>query len=199
MLLTLGDFVVRSQVQLDHDSAIALDLLVWLVNTDDARTGTDELRDPAVLRDVVTERRISGAVAGDEAELEAVRRLRGRLRRVFDLAHAGRHDEAVLALNALIADTRPMPRLVEHDGEPLHLHFTPPDAPLDQRLGAEMAVALAIVVRDGGAERLRVCETPGCGRVLIDLSKNRSRRYCDAQCANRQHAAAYRRRRALAG
>ena len=58
---------------------------------------------------------------------------------------------------------------------------------------------MAIVTRDGGPERLRVCETPGCGRVLVDLSKNRSRRYCDTLCANRQHVAAYRRRRAVAG
>jgi predicted RNA-binding Zn ribbon-like protein len=199
MLLTLRPIVVRSQVQLDHDSAFALEVLVWLVNTDDRRTGIDGLTTPQVLVDLVADRGISGAVAGDKGELRAVRRLRSRLRRIFDLADDGDRDEAVDGLNALIADTRPVPRLVEHDDEPLHLHFTAADAPLDQRLGAEMAIALAIVVRDGGPERLRVCETTGCGRVLVDLSKNRSRRYCDAQCANRQHVAAYRRRRALAG
>ncbi len=98
------------------------------------------------------------------------------------------------ALNRMIAENGAVPRLVEHDGLPVHLHFTPSEAPLDQRLGAEMAVALAIVVRDGGLERLRICESAGCGRVLVDLSKNRSRRYCDTQCGNRQHVAAYRRR-----
>jgi predicted RNA-binding Zn ribbon-like protein len=128
-----------------------------------------------------------------------VRRLRTRLRGIFDLAHDGDADAVVLAINELIADTGPVPRLVEHDGQPLHLHFTSADAPLDRRLGAEIAIALAIVARDGGPERLRVCEAPACGRVLVDLSKNRSRRYCDAQCANRQHVAAYRRRRAVAG
>ena len=77
---------------------------------------------------------------------------------------------------------------------PLHLHFTPSDAPLARRLGAEMAVAVAIVIRDGGIERLRRCAAPGCGRALVDLTKNQSRRYCDAQCANRVHVAAYRKR-----
>jgi predicted RNA-binding Zn ribbon-like protein len=186
-------------VQLDHDSALALEVLVWLVNTYDCRTGVDELTEPCALVELVNERGISGAVAGDQAELRAVRRLRTRLRRIFDLVEEGNVDAVVAAVNQLIADTGPAPRLVEHDGQPLHLHFTPADAPLDRRLGAEMAIALAIVARDGGPERLRVCETPGCGRVLVDLSKNRSRRYCDAQCANRQHVAAYRRRRALAG
>ena len=91
-----------------------------------------------------------------------------------------------------------MPFLVEHDGNPLHLHYNPPDAPVHDRLGAEMAVTLAIVVRDGGLDRLRVCESADCGRVLVDLSRNRSRRYCDTQCGNRQHVAAYRERRARA-
>ena len=33
--------------------------------------------------------------------------------------------------------------------------------------------------------------------MFVDLSKNRSRRYCDTgNCGNRQHVAAYRERRA---
>jgi predicted RNA-binding Zn ribbon-like protein len=45
--------------------------------------------------------------------------------------------------------------------------------------------------------RVRVCDAPGCDAVLIDLSRNRSRRYCDTgNCGNRQHVAAYRARRA---
>jgi predicted RNA-binding Zn ribbon-like protein len=57
-----------------------------------------------------------------------------------------------------------------------------------------MAVALARVVCDSGLDRLRVCGSPGCTSVLVDLSRNRSRRYCDTRCANRQHVAAYRAR-----
>ncbi|HOB06206.1 MAG TPA: CGNR zinc finger domain-containing protein [Propionibacteriaceae bacterium] len=30
--------------------------------------------------------------------------------------------------------------------------------------------------------------------LLVDLSKNRSRKFCDTACANRAHAAAYRAR-----
>jgi predicted RNA-binding Zn ribbon-like protein len=32
--------------------------------------------------------------------------------------------------------------------------------------------------------------------VLVDLSKNRSRRFCDSGCGNRTNVAAYRARRA---
>ena len=50
-----------------------------------------------------------------------------------------------------------------------------------------------------GTQRLRLkirrCEAEGCGAALVDLTKNRSRRFCDASCANRTHAAAYRARR----
>ncbi len=181
-------------MQVDHDKAQALEELVWLVNTDDPRTGEDHLSTPEALATFIVDRRITGDRTGDARELRAVHRLRTRLREVFDLADRGERDAVVVALNTLISDAQAVPQLVEHDGLPLHLHYTPAQAPLDQRLGAEMAVALAVVVRDGGIERLRVCVTPDCGRVLVDLTKNRSRRYCDTQCANRQHVAAYRKR-----
>ena len=194
MLLTLRGLVVRSQVHIDHDSAAVIEEAVLLVNSDDRRSGLDTLDTVDALAEFVTELRISGSRAGSTAELRAVRRLRDRLRTTFELANDGARDEVIDALNRMIAENGAVPRLVEHDGLPVHLHFTPSEAPLERRLGAEMAVALAIVVRDGGIERLRICESAGCGRVLVDLSKNRSRRYCDTQCGNRQHVAAYRRR-----
>ena len=59
-----------------------------------------------------------------------------------------------------------------------------------------IGMGLAVLLRDAGHERIRLCASPDCGRALIDLTRNRSRRYCDAQCANRQHVAAYRQRHA---
>ncbi|HEX8803379.1 MAG TPA: CGNR zinc finger domain-containing protein [Acidimicrobiales bacterium] len=185
-------------MHLDHDSELALHEAVALVNADDDRTGGDVLASVGALGAFLDAAGISGTRAGTEAELRAVRRLRTRLRGVFDAAAAGRLDAVVADLNRLIADAGATPQLVEHDGNPLHLHYTRPDAPLQHRLGAEMAIALAVVLRDGGLERLRVCESPDCRRAFVDLSRNRSRRYCDAQCANRQHVAAYRQRRAQA-
>ena len=182
-------------MQLDHDSALALEELTLIVNEQDR----DVLADPQRLDKFLDERGITGSRAGDQKELTAMRRLRTRLRNVFTLAAADDKDGVIDAVNTLIADARATPRLVEHDGIAPHLHYTPPDAPLDQRLGAELGIALAIVVRDHGLERLRICAAPDCEDVLVDLSKNRSRRFCSPQCANRQHVAAYRRRQAGAG
>jgi predicted RNA-binding Zn ribbon-like protein len=181
-------------MQLDHDSACALEELVLIVNDQDH----DVLADPQALDEFLDEQTISGSRAGDDKELAAMRRLRQRLRTIFTFASAGDKENVVTAVNALIADSRAIPRLVEHDGLAAHLHYTPPDAPLDQRFAAELGVALAIVVRDHGLDRLRICAAPDCENVLVDLSKNRSRRFCSTQCANRQHVAAYRRRQAQA-
>lgn len=181
-------------MQLDHDSLHTIGEAVDLVNTDDRGKETDTLTTVAELAVFLDDHEISGDRAGTDAELRAVRRLRVRLRGVFDAAAVGDDDRVVEEINQLIADSRAIPRLVEHDGNPLHLHFTPSDAPVQNRLGAEMGVTLAIVVRDGGIDRLRVCASPDCASVLVDLSRNRSRRYCDTLCANRQHVAAYRAR-----
>jgi predicted RNA-binding Zn ribbon-like protein len=179
---------------LDHDSILALGAAVALVNTDDREAGIDALDTVAALARYLDDGNISGERAGTDAELRGVRRLRDRLRQVFEAADEGDRDQVIDDLNRLIADAGALPHLVEHDGEPLHLHFTPPDAPVHHRLGAEMAIALAQVVCDSGLDRLRICESPDCRSVLVDLSRNRSRRYCDTQCANRQHVAAYRAR-----
>lgn len=179
-------------MQIDHDSALALEELAVLVNADDR----DVLADRRSLTDFLDERGISGTRAGDDRELAAMRRLRKALHDLFVLVEDGHRGEVIDAINELVADAGAVPRLVEHDGIPPHLHYTPSDAPLHQRLGAEIAVALAIVVRDSGLERLRICASPDCNDILVDLSKNRSRRYCSTQCANRQHVAAYRQRQA---
>jgi predicted RNA-binding Zn ribbon-like protein len=181
-------------VAIDHDSLSALEDLVWLVNSDDPRDGEEHLPTPEALAEWLKVRQVTGSCTGTTAELRAIHRLRARLRSVVELASAGNEAAFVDALNAMIVATGATPRLVRHDQLPLHLHFTPNDAPLDERLGAEIAVAMAIVVRDLGYQRFRLCAATGCGRALVDLTKNQSRRYCDTQCGNRIHVAAYRNR-----
>ncbi len=178
----------------DHDTVFALEDLVGLVNSDDVGDGEERLPTPEALADWLKARRVTGSRAGTTAELRAMHRLRARLREVFELATAGNEAAVIDALNTIISKSGATPRLVRHDQLPLHLHFTPNDAPLDQRLGAEIAVAMAIVVRDLGYQRFRLCAAPGCGRALVDLTKNQSRRYCDTQCGNRVNVAAYRNR-----
>jgi predicted RNA-binding Zn ribbon-like protein len=71
---------------------------------------------------------------------------------------------------------------------------------LAEHLAVDGGMALAQVLAAGERERLRVCEAPDCRQVLVDLSRNRSKRYCDARtCGNRLHVAAYRERQKAAG
>jgi predicted RNA-binding Zn ribbon-like protein len=173
-----------------HDTELSLAAVVDLVNTDDQ--GEERLTDPDALAAFVVRHRFSGRHERTEAELRAVRALRPRLRRFWEVDE----DEVVEIVNALLREGAALPQLVRHDDWPYHLHATPLDAPLADRMAVEAAMAMVDVVREGELRRLRICEFPDCGAVLVDLSKNRSRRFCDSGCGNRAAVNAYRARRA---
>jgi predicted RNA-binding Zn ribbon-like protein len=173
-----------------HDTELSLAAVVDLVNTDDR--GVERLTDPDALAAFVAQHRFSGRHERTEAELRTVRALRPRLRRFWEVGE----DEVVEIVNALLREANALPQLVRHDDWPYHLHATPADAPLADRLAVEAAMAMVDVVREGELRRLRICEFPDCGAVLVDLSKNRSRRFCDSGCGNRAAVNAYRARRA---
>lgn len=136
---------------------------------------------------------------GSPAELARVRALRPVLREAWTLV-ASRDDPAAAVsglVNRLLDEARAHPHLVEHGDWGWHLHVTGPGDPLHHRLAAEAAMAFVDLVRSGELGRLRTCAAPDCAAVLVDLSRNRSKRFCDTgNCANRQHVAAYRARRA---
>jgi predicted RNA-binding Zn ribbon-like protein len=76
------------------------------------------------------------------------------------------------------------------------LHVTGPDAPLADRIAAQAAMAFVDLIRADALGRLRICAAEDCEDVVIDLSKNSSKRYCDTgNCGNRTNVAAYRARR----
>ena len=117
-------------MHIDHDTLLALESTVIFVNTDDPRTGEDSLTtldDVAAYCDRVG---VSGSRAGTPGELRAVRRIRGRVRTLFEAAATEDVAAVVAGINQLIAEADAVPYLIEHDGRPLHIHFTPPDAPL---------------------------------------------------------------------
>ena len=60
-------------------------------------------------------------------------------------------------------------------------------------------MAFTDVIRTRQLDRLRLCAAADCRNVHVDLSKNRSRRFCSTACANRTNVAAYRTRLAAAG
>jgi predicted RNA-binding Zn ribbon-like protein len=124
------------------------------------------------------------------AELDAVRRLRPRLR---ELLTASR-DRAVEMVNEMLADARAVPQLVRHDGWDWHVHAVDPASPLPTRICVETAMAMIDVIRADELSRLGVCADDDCQGVVLDLSRNRSRRFCSTTCGNRNAVAAYRAR-----
>ena len=78
-----------------------------------------------------------------------------------------------------------------------HLHLASNNDPLWQRMGAEMAMALADLIRAGELRRLKICAAPDCEAVLTGPVAQPLENFCDTgNCGNRQHVAAYRERRA---
>ena len=177
-----------------HDTEISLRAVAALVNTDPQhRTdGADLLATEEELEAFVDEWQYSGSRTHDAAELDAVRGLRGELRTLWTAAE----DEQVAGVNALLARERALPQLVRHDGWGWHLHATTSEAPLAERIAVETAMALVDVVRSGERSRLRTCAADDCEDVLVDLSRNRSKRFCEGGCGNRAAVAAYRARSA---
>ncbi|GGO12369.1 CGNR zinc finger domain-containing protein [Micromonospora parathelypteridis] len=173
-----------------HDTECSLIAAAALVNT--AGRDGELLPDIAALDAFFVRRGYSGRHEQTEAELRAVRELRPQLRRIW----YSEPPEIVALVNGLLLEHRALPQLIEHDGEPYHLHAVPRDAPLATRIAVEAAMAMADLVRARELSRLRICEYPDCDNVLVDLSRNRSRRFCEAGCGNRAAVTAYRARRA---
>ena len=184
-------------MDLGHDTVAALESVVALVNTSPDCGGRDSMLDLTALQAFVNRHHVSEIDHLDQDDLRSVRRLRGRLHEVF-IAAADLEDphRVVSLVNGIVADARTTPRLTDHDSWPLHVHYSAPGAAVAEHLAADCGMALAFVLAAGERDRLRQCAAPDCSRVLVDLSRNRSRRYCDAQtCGNRLHVAAYRARR----
>ncbi len=173
-----------------HDTEVALQAAAALVNTADSED--EYLPDNRALDEFVRTWSWTGERRRSADELSAVRDLRPRLRQLWVMDR----DRLVAAVNQLLSEANAVPQLVRHDEWDYHLHATPPDAPLATRMAVEAAMALTDVIRTGELSRLRICAYPGCGNVVVDLSKNRSKRYCERGCGNRAAVAAYRARKA---
>ncbi|MFF8609226.1 CGNR zinc finger domain-containing protein [Streptomyces sp. NPDC015346] len=176
-----------------HDTRIALDTVVDLVNTAPQSDRDDALGDLPSLHTFVRAHDISDVGELDDGDLRAVRDVRAKFAAVFAAPDAR---IAATLINQLVAAAGTTPQLTDHDGYDWHVHYFAPGASVADHLAADCGMALAFIVVAGEQERLRRCEAPDCGRAFVDLSRNRSRRYCDSRtCGNRLHVAAYRARR----
>ena len=172
-----------------YDSEMALQSAVELVNSAEE---PDTLTTVAELDEFLGRWQYSGRRERTRAELEAVRAVRPRLR---ELLTADR-DHAVELVNGMLEEVTLRPQLVRHDEYDWHLHAVDYQDPLAERMLVETVMAMIDVIRVDEMSRLAVCADDTCEGVVLDLSRNRSRRYCSTACGNRNAVAAYRARHA---
>jgi predicted RNA-binding Zn ribbon-like protein len=168
-----------------------------LINSGRAADG-DLLPDLAAMQEFADRYAFYGK-PGKAGDLGRLRAYRAALDEIALACQADAIDEAIEKLNSLLRQTGASPQIAAHSGRGPHIHVSRPDAPLADRMAAHFAMGLAWLVVAGQAGRLRSCASPTCNDVFVDLSRNRSRRYCDSRtCGNRLHVAAYRARKLAA-
>lgn len=170
-----------------HDTEAALLAAVALVNSAEE---PDTLTTAGELEQFLDTHEFTGTRVGDESELAAVRALRPRLRTLM----TSDRDAAAALVNDLLGEEQALPQLVRHGEHDWHIHAVAPDAPLATRMAVEAAMAMIDVIRADEMSRLDICADPDCDGLVLDLSRNRSRRFCSTTCTNRAAVAAYRAR-----
>ncbi|NKX87935.1 CGNR zinc finger domain-containing protein [Nocardia coubleae] len=170
-----------------HDTEAALLSAVELVNS---AVEPDTLTEIAQLDEFFVRHDYTGAHRSDAAELSEVRALRGPLRRLL----TSDRDTAVTLVNEILREHRAVPQLVRHGSVDYHVHAVPAEAALPVRIAVETAMAMIDVIRADDLSRLSICADDDCAGLVLDLSRNRSKRYCSTTCGNRNAVAAYRAR-----
>lgn len=165
---------------------------VTLVNTEDDSDAMDTIEG---LDAFYEQFEYTGRRDADRAELDAVRALRPVLRELL----TSDRDRSVELVNGLLADAGALPRLVRHDHWDWHLHAVDSDAPVATRIAVETAMAMIDLIRADELSRLGRCSDDTCEGIVLDLSRNRSKRFCSTTCGNRNAVAAYRARQADVG
>jgi predicted RNA-binding Zn ribbon-like protein len=175
-------------VLLAHDTEASLAAAVELVNSG---AEPDTLLTMEAVDFWYAKHRYTGRRDRDAAELDELRAVRPVLRRLL----TADRETAASMINEMLAQARAVPRLLRHDGIDWHIHAVSADEPLVRRVVVETAMAMADLVRGDEMSRLSVCADDSCDGVVLDLTRNRSRRFCSTACANRVAVAAYRARK----
>ncbi|GAA1174690.1 CGNR zinc finger domain-containing protein [Nesterenkonia xinjiangensis] len=133
----------------------------------------------------------------DRAQVDKVRELRALLHQIWGAAPIT-STEPVERINALLEGVGT--RVVRTSGgeEP---QFRSVPIPVSTQLAdvmtAVVADALQFMVVNDETGRMRTCRGDDCDAVIVDLTRNRSKLFCDfGNCANRAHVRAYRARQA---
>jgi predicted RNA-binding Zn ribbon-like protein len=118
--------------------------------------------------------------------LRAALRLREDLHRLFTALGAGRPPptDALATLNQAVGSAMAHAEIAS-DGEGFAWRWSGAAEHLDAPLWP-VARAAGELLERGGYRRMKTCAGDSCGWLFLDLSKNRSRRWCDMRgCGNR--------------
>jgi len=170
------------------------ELAVRLVNTASlGHEGGDQLASLDRLRALVDDREhLNHGIT--RADLDALRMLRDEFRAFFVACSHGNGEDATSRLNEFLIQYPVHPQLSGHDGQPWHVHFTDSGS-MSDKYAAGAAMGLAVRLAELGLERFGVCRAAPCNGAFMDVSANRTRRYCSDRCASRANVIAYRARK----
>ncbi|MFD7219651.1 CGNR zinc finger domain-containing protein [Streptomyces sp. NPDC059892] len=130
----------------------------------------------------------------DDADLEAVRVLRGEIRAILE---AGAEEQVVEAASALVARGGIGPSLYRDAGGRWQWYVAiSPGTSVADELAVLMGTGLLGALRTLSHDRFRRCASPVCEGMFVDTSKAGRRRYCMPEvCGNRLNVASHRARK----
>lgn len=182
--------LVRAR-SLDEERRVTADAALELANVlATPEWGAEDVRAVLIDHDFIRARH------APTADLDAFATRYRSVARLLDSLPGGDLAAAVDAVNEELADTALHPTLIEHDGAPLHIHWTGPETSFAERVVVDILMAIGQLLCEDGTERFGRCAAESCARLFFDPTKNRSKRFCsDPRCASRTHTAEHRARK----
>ncbi len=144
------------------------------------RLGNDQWLERFLARTPWGTKRLPGG-----SERSKLRQLRQLLQRMVTaiIEQSDPHPADFDALNRMMAHA-PVVRRLERNESKTELTLIPLGHSMEAVLG-EVATGFATLLADGDPRRIRICANPDCGWVMVDESRNRTRRWCDkTECGN---------------
>lgn len=183
-----------------REVTLTLEAAIGLTNYVTDMADAAESPSPDVIRELLI---ADGFARAHDASAASLGRLSDRLTDLavlFQSLPDAAIDDVVGAINRHLTTLSIGPSLTAHDDAGLHIHWSPPRAAFDDKVIADLVMALAQEVCDNGLDRFGRCAASDCDHLFYDGTRNRSRRFCpDPRCASRTHTAEHRARRRKRG
>jgi predicted RNA-binding Zn ribbon-like protein len=137
------------------------------------------------------------ATSVNRRQLEKVRALRRQLHALWASAPVIDPKELDIINDLLEGVGIQLVAAEPHEGSAFRERPIPVSSQTSDVMTATVAAALAFLVTHEETGRLRICRGEDCEAAIVDLTRNRSKLFCDfGNCANRAHVRAYRARQA---